>query len=212
MAIGGAVANAGVQLQEVRSAMRYVLPVFAAWLLSVASARGMEPASPILFPLPEIYSAVQEVGSSLGRELYATYFSKLRPVEGRLTVAGKPPQDVVITLVPIDPVDNPYASGICLDDGGIHFYSGVEGRPGAAPGKYKVVLMQRSPPPFAEAFGRGRAVADVPPPSEPTFHSKYLTAATSDLVVTIERRSNVLHLDLDPAEPDRPAIDETEDE
>jgi hypothetical protein len=186
--------------------------VFAAWLLSVASARGMEPASPILFPLPEIYSAVQEVGSSIGRELYATYFSKLRPVEGRLTIAGKPSQDVMIMLIPIDPVDNPVAAGICYGDGSFELMSGVEGRMGAAPGEYKVVLMQmHSREEAAEEFREG-AIRVVPlPPPKPTFHSKYLNAKTSDLEVIVKRGSNDLVLEVDAPEPERPAIDESGD-
>jgi hypothetical protein len=131
---------------------------------------------------------------------------ELNPVEGTLTIDGQPPKGVLVHLYPIDPIENPIASGRCEADGTFTLLSGAEGRKGAAAGKYKVVLAQvdQTAEEYAkELTGRtSRGFASPPPPegAKRTFHSKYLQAATSDKEFVIEAKSNTIRLDVDAAE------------
>jgi hypothetical protein len=62
------------------------------------------------------------------------------PVNGTLTIDGTPANNVTITLVPSDPGLEAAAGQV--NNGTFQLYTGVQGVPGAVPGKYKVVLSQ----------------------------------------------------------------------
>jgi len=131
---------------------------------------------------------------------------ELFPVQGKLTIAGRPPKGVLVHLYPFDPIDNPVGSGRCDEAGDFALLSGVEGRAGAAPGRYKVVLAQvdQSAEDYAKGLtGRSGGRIGLPPPPDgprPTFHAKYLHPATSDKQVVIEKKANTLRLDVDSVE------------
>lgn len=127
---------------------------------------------------------------------------KLYPASGKLTIGGAAAQDVTISLSPVDPVDNPMATATVGEGGSFKLQSGVEGKDGVAPGKYKVVLIQQTPAPTAEAMKAGGSTTGSAPPAAPeaTFHSRYLQAASSDKEVTIEKKSNTLNIDVEGPE------------
>lgn len=60
------------------------------------------------------------------------------PVQGTLTIDGKPADGVMITLTPVD-TSKAVATGK-VTNGAFELFTGIKGEPGAAPGKYKVVL------------------------------------------------------------------------
>jgi hypothetical protein len=152
-----------------------------------ADAAGNEPDS--------TSTAASGSGTINGRRLYL--------VQGTLLVDGRPPKDVVVQLIPVDPIDNPVAAGRCDAQGKFTLLSGRQGKKGAAAGKYKVVLVQmgQSVEDYAKALEERARKRDLfaPPPEgpKPTFHSKYLHAATSDKEVAIEAKSNIIDLDVD---------------
>lgn len=148
---------------------------------------------------PDSTSAAESGSGTInGRRLYL--------VQGTLLVDGRPPKDVVVQLIPVEPIDNPVAAGRCDAEGKFTVLSGREGKKGAVAGKYKVVLVQvgQSVEDYARALEERARKRDLfPPPLEgpkPTFHSKYLQAATSDKEVFVEAKSNRIRFDVDGPE------------
>jgi hypothetical protein len=116
------------------------------------------------------------------------------PVQGTLTIGGQPAKDVTITLVPSDP-KNPTASGK-VENGSFRLFSGVEGKPGVVPGKYKVILYFAGAA-SANMYQRDRSgTSSAPPKVEVPFAEKYQDAKTSDKEVEITDGPNDLKIDV----------------
>lgn len=109
------------------------------------------------------------------------------PVKGTLTIDGQPATDIMVTLAGSDP-NVPAASGK-VENVSFTLFSGVEGKPGCVPGKYKVVLT---------ALGSGEAMyrsgQGAPGKAALPFPEKYLAANTSDKEVEITKGSNELNI------------------
>ncbi len=113
---------------------------------------------------------------------------KTVPVKGTLTIDGKPATDVSITLAGPDPTV-PAASGK-VENGSFTLFCGTEGKPGAVPGKYKVVLSANAAvsPAMYQSGGGDPRKAKLP------FPEKYKAAGTSDKEVEITNGSNELNI------------------
>lgn len=126
------------------------------------------------------------------------------PVKGTLTIGGQPANGVGISLVPVDKT-LPTASGN-VQNGAFEVFSGVQGAPGAVPGKYKVVLNTTAGNSLEEAkkmYGSGApsrdAKSSAPEVAKGPFPGKYLDAATSDKEVEVTSGANDLKIEI-PAE------------
>lgn len=110
---------------------------------------------------------------------------KLYSVSGILTIKGKPTPEVAVQLMPIDPTakDARPASGITGADG--RFIVSTNGKLGAVPGKYKVVLGAVSLKPMtledhAKISGAGTKTRGMPKPPQP-FPDAWTNPKTSPL-------------------------------
>jgi hypothetical protein len=116
---------------------------------------------------------------------------KTYPVTGKVTIQGQATADVAITFQPVDPA-GPVASGRSGADGSYTLYTGVEGKPGAPVGKYKVVLSgggaQQDPSAmYSGAKGPPKA-AEGPVPKE------YTSAATTPKEVEVKPQPNTIDI------------------
>lgn len=128
---------------------------------------------------------------------------KTVPVQGTLTIDGKPADGVMITLAPID-TSMALATGRATN-GSFELFTGVQGAPGAVPGKYKVVLAV-SPSSNEEAAkaryaggAKPGATSGSPSPDAKTvlpFAEKYSSSATTDKEVEITSGKNNLTIDV----------------
>jgi hypothetical protein len=124
------------------------------------------------------------------------------PVRGTLTIDGQPADNVMITLAPLD-TSMPVATGR-VSNGSFELYSGVQGSPGAVPGKYKVVLAPSEATSVDAAKARyaggvkGAKGGTVAPDADTalSFPEKYASSATSDYEVEITSGQNDLEIAL----------------
>jgi hypothetical protein len=118
------------------------------------------------------------------------------PVKGTLTIDGQPADNVTITFAPTD-AKLPTASGQ-VKKGAFELVSGVQGKSGAAPGKYKVVLAQSSTMTQEEAAAAYGSGAKGGPPKAPklSFPEKYTKAETSDKEVEVKSGSNDVKIEI----------------
>ena len=65
---------------------------------------------------------------------------KMYEVKGKVTIKGQPAKGARLTFQPVD-ASIQAASGVVDESGNYKLYSGIEGKPGALPGQYKVVLL-----------------------------------------------------------------------
>ncbi len=123
------------------------------------------------------------------------------PVKGTLTIDGQPADKIQITFAPLEK-SLPTASGNVIN-GSFELLSGVEGDPGAVPGKYKVVLRAEGPA-LEDAMkammaGKGGRAPGGPPEAagqKPPFPEKYSSASTSDKEVEVTRGSNNIKIEI----------------
>jgi hypothetical protein len=113
------------------------------------------------------------------------------PVKGTLTIDGKLADNVQITFAPLD-ASLPSASGV-VKNGAFELFSGVQGKPGAVPGRYKVVLAQATASGQAAAAAKykagpaaGASSAPKEDKQELSFPEKYKSATTSDKEVEVK--------------------------
>ncbi len=116
------------------------------------------------------------------------------PVKGTLTIDGQPANNVQITFSPVDS-SLPAASGN-VANGSFELRSGREGKPGAAPGRYKVVLAAVGGPLTGDAAMAAYKKAGGPPKVEATFPEKYSKAETSDKEVEVKSGSNDIKIEI----------------
>ena len=107
-------------------------------------------------------------------------------VSGKVTVAGQPVKDVIVTFAP-ETGGRP-ATGV-TDASGYYSLATLAKGDGALPGKYKVVFsMVQSDP--------GSSTAPTAPPPPP-FNAKYLTGETSGFSKEVKAGSNTIDFDLE---------------
>ncbi len=113
------------------------------------------------------------------------------PVNGTLTIDGQPANNLSITFSPVDQ-SLPTATGT-VTDGSFELFCGIEGAPGAVPGKYKVVLAETGGGGTDYMTGGG---GGGPPTQELTFPKKYSTAGTSDKEVEVTAGSPDIQIEI----------------
>jgi len=124
------------------------------------------------------------------------------PVKGSLTIDGEPANNVSITFTPLD-ASLATASGQ-VSNGSFELFSGTEGKAGAVPGKYKVVLAQvggvdaEAAAAAYQGGGEGAGSSQSPGPGqqELSFPAKYLDASTSDKEVEVTSGSNDIKIEI----------------
>ena len=125
------------------------------------------------------------------------------PVNGTLTIGGQPANGVQINLVPVDPKLMSATGNV--ENGSFTVFSGNEGKPGAMPGKYKVVLnattggAEAAKQMYSKVAPTEGAKSSAPPAVAAPFPDKYKAAATSDKEVEITSGSNDLKIDVPKA-------------
>ncbi len=87
------------------------------------------------------------------------------PVSGKITIGGQPANNVSISFIP-ETAGNPTASGAATN-GTYTLYTGVDGKPGAVVGKYKVTLAaQGGTDEAAYRSGKAPGTAALPFPAD----------------------------------------------
>jgi hypothetical protein len=122
---------------------------------------------------------------------------KLYPASGKVTAGGKPVTDCILILSTSNPAPGASAgySGKLDANGQFTLADPTDGKPGAAPGKYKVTFTlapeaAKKAMESGGAGGPGYAAAAAPFPSE------YATASTSPKEVEIKAEENTLNIEL----------------
>ena len=115
------------------------------------------------------------------------------PVQGTLTIGGQPANNVIIGFVPAGETI-PGASGK-VENGSFKVFTGREGKPGAVPGKYKVVLTFIGAA-TTDIYKTDKSESSAAPKVTLPFPEKYQNAATSDKEVEITNGSNDLKIDI----------------
>lgn len=122
---------------------------------------------------------------------------KLYGVSGTLTQGDKPVSNITVTLMPVDPAALP-ATGTTGADG--KFVVSTNGRLGAMPGKYKVVLMTAKSEPttikdLEQISGAGAKIKGMPKPKTP-FPESWTRAETTPLEHEVVDKSTTLDINL----------------
>jgi hypothetical protein len=115
-------------------------------------------------------------------------------VKGTLTIDGQPANDVTITFVPTDS-SLPTASGP-VSNGSFELFSGVQGKAGAVPGKYKVVLAQAASADETPDYMASGGDPTLAPAQELPFPEIYKDASTSDKEVEVTSGDNDIKIDI----------------
>lgn len=116
------------------------------------------------------------------------------PVTGRVTIAGAPAKDVMVTFYPVDQ-SLQSASGRVNDGGTYELFGGNEGRRGVQPGQYKVVLAQMATT-DASAYQKPAGESGVPGVPDPTFPQEYLTPDTTPKTVEVKSGQNQIDIEI----------------
>lgn len=103
---------------------------------------------------------------------------KTVPVTGKVTIGGQPATNVSVSFVPEDPT-LPTASG-SVQNGSYTLYSGVEGKPGAVVGNYKVILAVQGGM-DAEAYKKASETGGTPGVSALSFPAEYADPSKTPL-------------------------------
>jgi len=126
--------------------------------------------------------------------------AKLTPVEGKVTLAGKPMPGGTVAFWPVDrkiTADAPGPIGTIDADG--HYKLTTAGKPGAPMGKYKVTI--GVPPPEGAMGANSDPSAMKGPPKASTappiaINQKYQSEATTDLTVEVKDKGSPGDYDL----------------
>jgi len=121
----------------------------------------------------------------------------LVPVKGTLTINGQAADGVTITFSPVD-VGKPSASGP-VKNGAFELFTGSEGKPGAAPGKYKVVLAESSGSLEAAmaAMKQSKGAKGGPTAKQKvSFPEKFKSADKSDKEVEVKSGADEIKIDI----------------
>jgi hypothetical protein len=116
----------------------------------------------------------------------------MNAVTGKVTIGGQPAADVLVTFQPTDSTMEA-ASGRTGTDGSYTLTSGIQGKPGAMTGSYKVVLQQQSSADEAAYAGGGGQSA---PPSGPETNipEEYSSAETTPMTKDVASGANTIDI------------------
>jgi len=121
--------------------------------------------------------------------------AKLYPVSGKVTVGGKPLAKCGIAFAAVSAApDAPAGYQGKLSDSGDYTLMDADGRSGAAPGKYKVVLSIGAEA-AKEAMMKGGAAPGYAANAAP-FPKEYMEATTSPKEVEVKAESNTINIDI----------------
>jgi hypothetical protein len=116
------------------------------------------------------------------------------PVSGVVMVGGRPGAGIQIHLESDDRALET-ASGHIDESGKFTVYSGVQGHPGAMPGKYKIVFSQMGGSKLP--VYRGDDAVTIPNTPPHTFPPAFLSANTSTLEVEVLPKDNEYKFDIE---------------
>lgn len=115
------------------------------------------------------------------------------PVTGKITIKGQPAKDIRLTFSPVDPKGEA-ATGVVAADGTYTLSTGIQGKPGAMPGKYKVVIVaDLSKVDMSAAYSGAKG---PPKPPESPAPKEYENAQTSPKEVEVQAQSNTIDIDI----------------
>jgi hypothetical protein len=115
------------------------------------------------------------------------------PVTGKITIKGQPAKDILITFSPVDPKGEP-AIGLVSADGTYTLKSGIHAKPGALPGKYKVVIAaDTSKLDMSKAY---TGASGPPKPPESPAPKEYESAKTSPKEVEVQAQNNTIDISI----------------
>ncbi|MBW3599543.1 MAG: hypothetical protein KY475_20005 [Planctomycetes bacterium] len=113
------------------------------------------------------------------------------PVTGQVTIDGKPAEGLQITFNPVEAGKEP-ASGNVGPDGSYTLYTGVAGKPGAPPGKYKITLSDPADTSYMEAEGGG----DPTKVTTGRVPEEYKSVETSPKEVEVTAGTNTINIEI----------------
>jgi hypothetical protein len=116
------------------------------------------------------------------------------PVTGKLSIGGSAPQGVSLDFHPLG--SQQPASGVVDAQGNYTLYSGIEGKQGAEPGKFKVVLRQISGGTMEMYQQPASGTASAPPKVELSFPEEWASPETSPLEVEVTSGSNKIDIEV----------------
>lgn len=119
---------------------------------------------------------------------------KLYPVSGEVTVAGKPLADCGIQFISTKSPTLAFA-GTLDSDGQYTLADREDGRPGAEPGMYKVIL-QPSMEAAKKAMMAGGQTGPTTGPPDAGFPVEFSQAATSPKEVEVKAESNTIDIEI----------------
>lgn len=115
------------------------------------------------------------------------------PVTGKITIKGQPAKDILLTFSPVDPQGEP-AIGLVSADGSYTLKTGINAKPGARAGKYKVVIAaDTSKADMSKAY---TGASGPPKPPESPAPKEYESAKTSPKEVEVLAQSNTINIDI----------------
>ena len=118
---------------------------------------------------------------------------RLYPASGTLLIGGQPASKVQVHFVAIEGTAE-LCSAQVDDEGKFYMYWGREGRSGAEPGRYKLVLAQMSGSTAPIYIGPdAKVIPNVPPH---TFLPDLLEVGTSTYDLEVLKQTNVFEIDI----------------
>jgi len=118
---------------------------------------------------------------------------KTVPVTGKVTIGGQPANNVSVSFIPEDP-SLPTASG-SVQNGSYTLYTGVEGKPGAVVGNYKVTLASQGGM-GAEAYKKASEGGGVPGVSDLPFPAEYADPTKTPLKKEVKAGGGTIDIEV----------------
>ncbi len=121
------------------------------------------------------------------------------PVKGTLTIDGQPADGIRITFSPLDDAGEEAVGE--AKNGSFELFSGVQGKSGAVPGKYKVVLAAGAAdggetPDYMNPDNASGGSSSEPAAQKLAFPEKYTQVSTSDKEVEVTSGPNDIKIDI----------------
>lgn len=124
---------------------------------------------------------------------------RLYPASGTLLIGGQPASKVQVHFLDLEGKAE-LCSAQVDDEGKFYMYWGRDGRSGAEPGRYKLVLAQMSGSTAPVYVGPDAKV--IPNISPHTFPPEFLAAETSTYDLEVLKQTNVFEIDI-PLPPEK---------
>jgi len=140
-----------------------------------------------------VFLALMAIGFGLTRINWSPG-PRLYPVSGKLVIGGQPASKVQINFCPLDNKSQTASSQVD-DEGYFEVYWGQEGRSGAQPGKYKVVLTQMAG--SKAPIYKGPDAKRIPNMPPATFPPRYMSFDTSPEEYEVLKKNNVFEIALE---------------